>query len=561
LSRVLPRSWDHPGCQSWDHRRVVRWIGRGLSLAITSWLVLTWRSRVAFREVRVNEIREVLRCWLGGDGLRTAAERAGVDRKTARRYVEVAQAAGLVRDGGVEQLGDELIGAVVAMVRPARQSGHGVAWESLVPFEQQIRGWVEAGLQLTNVHGKLTRRGVVVPYRTLHRFAVERCGFGRRQPTVRVADGEPGVECQLDFARMGLINDPQAGRRRVAHALIFTAVYSRHVFVSLTFRQTLDAVIAGCEAAWAYFGGIFKVLVPDNMSPVVADTDPVNPTFTVGWLDYAQARGFGTDPARVRSPRDKPRVERVVQYVRGSFFAGEEFTDLSDAQRRAQAWCASIAGLRVHGSTYQRPAEQFAAEERHLLLPAPSARYDVPIFATPKVARDLHIEVARGLYSVPVELVGQRVEVRADSALVKIFSRGQLVKTHPRVRPGSRSTDPKDYPVGRAEYALRDVATLVAKARVAGPAVGVYAARLLDSPLPWTRMRTVYRLLGLVRSYGASPVEQACARALELDVIDVTKIARMLEQAVEGQQLELAVNVVGGPARFARDPAEFGVTR
>jgi len=514
---------------------------------------------VAFREVRVNEIKEVLRCWLAGDGLRTAAERAGVDRKTARRYVDAAQGAGLVRERGEGQLSDELIGAVVAVVRPARASGHGAAWELLVPHEQQIRDWIEAGLQLTNVHNKLARRGVVVPYRTLHRFAVERCGFGRRQPTVRVADGEPGVECQLDFARMGLIPDPAAGRRRVAHALIFTAVYSRHVFVWLSFRQTLDAVIAGCEAAWDYFGGIFQVLVPDNLSPVVADADPVNPRFTVGWLDYAQARGFGTDPARVRSPKDKPRVERVVQYVRGNFFAGEDFIDLADAQRRAEAWCRTTAGLRVHGTTAQRPGEQFAAEEVMHLLAAPAGRYDVPIFATPKVARDLHIEVARGLYSIPGELVGQRVEVRADSTLVKVFNRGQLVKTHPRVGPGQRSTDPGDYPVGRAEYALRDVATLTAKARTAGPAVGVYAARLLDTPLPWTRMRTVYRLLGLVRSYGASPVEQACARALELDVVDVGKIARMLEQAVEREPATVAAKVIGGPARFARDPGEFSV--
>ena len=130
---------------------------------------------------------------------------------------------------------------------------------------------------------------------------------------------------------------------------------------------------------------------------MIADADPVNPTFTVGWLDYAQARGFHTDPARVRSPKDKPRVERVVQYVRGNFFAGEEFTDLADAQRRAEAWWASTAGLRVHGTTYQCPGEQFAVEEQGLLLPAPAGRYDVPIFATPKVARDLHIEVARGL--------------------------------------------------------------------------------------------------------------------------------------------------------------------
>ena len=68
---------------------------------------------------------------------------------------------------------------------------------------------------------------------------------------------------------MGLLDDPEAGRRRVVHALIFTAVYSRHCFVWLTFRQDLAAVIAGCEAAWAFFGGVFKVVIPDNMSAIV----------------------------------------------------------------------------------------------------------------------------------------------------------------------------------------------------------------------------------------------------------------------------------------------------
>jgi transposase len=514
---------------------------------------------VAFREVAMIEIGEVLRCWLDGQGLRTAGERAGVDRKTARRYVEAAVAAGLVREGGEGQLTDELLGAVVAAVRPARAGGHGGSWEALLVEEARIRDWIEADrLQLTNIHGKLARQGITVPYRTLHRFAVAHCGFGRRQPTLRVADGEPGVECQLDFGRLGLVPDRDTGRRRVAHALIFTAVYSRHLFVWLSFTQTLAAVIDGCEAAWGWFGGVFRVLIPDNLSPVIADADPVNPRFTVGWLDYAQARGFGTDPARVRRPRDKPRVERVVPYVRENFFRGEDFVDLADAQRRVESWCATTAGLRVHGTHGQRPAELFAAAEAAALLPAPAGRYDVPIFANPKVARDHHIEVARGLYSVPGELIGQRVDVRADSVLVKISSRGQLVKTHPRKPAGGRSTDPGDYPAGRAEYALRDVATLTAKAAAAGPAVGVYATRLLDIPLPWTRMRTVYRLLGLVRSFGPAAVDAACARSLELDVVDVTKIARMLEQAREHQPTPAGpAKVIGGPARFARDPGEF----
>ena len=128
----------------------------------------------------------------------------------------------------------------------------------------------------------LERRGVVVPYRTLHRFCVERCGFGKTAATVRVADGEPGAECQLDFGYLGLLADPVSGRQRKVHALIFTACYSRHMFVWLRFTQTLAAFIAGCEAAWVFFGGVFKVLVPDNASAIVAGADAVNPRFTAG---------------------------------------------------------------------------------------------------------------------------------------------------------------------------------------------------------------------------------------------------------------------------------------
>ena len=99
--------------------------------------------------------------------------------------------------------------------------------------EQRIQDWIEkADLQLTNIHGKLTRLGVVVPYRTLHRFAAERCGFGRRRPTVRVADGEPGVECQIDFARMGLIADPGRAASGGARVDLHRGLLPAHVRVA-----------------------------------------------------------------------------------------------------------------------------------------------------------------------------------------------------------------------------------------------------------------------------------------------------------------------------------------
>jgi hypothetical protein len=510
---------------------------------------------MAFREVAVTEIREVLRAWLAGAGLRLVAEQAGVDRKTARRYVEAAVGAGLVRDGGVGQLTDELIGLVAQEVRPVRPGGHGVAWEQLEACHADIGVLVQQGLSVVKIGVLLERRGVAVPYRTLHRFCVERCGFGKTAATVRVADGEPGAECQIDFGYLGLLADPVTGQRRKVHALIFTACYSRHMFVWLTYSQTLAALIAGCEAAWEFFGGVFRVVVPDNASAIVADADPVNPRFTAGWLDYAQHCGFATDPARVRSPRDKPRVERAVQYVRGNFWAGENFTSLAGAQDRAVAWCAGTAGLRIHGTIQARPAEVFAQQEAGLLLPRP-ARYDVPVFTTVKVHRDFHVEVGRALYSAPQHLLGRHLDARADSALVKLYHRGQLVKVHPRAEPGRRVTDPADLPAHKSTYAMRDVESLAGAARRHGDNVGVYAERLLDTDLPWTKMRQVYRLLGLARRYGSGPVDTACARALEFDVVSVTKIASMLERATEGTPQPLPA-AVAGPARFARDPAEY----
>jgi transposase len=513
---------------------------------------------LAFREVRVFEVREVLRLWVRGKGLRSIEQLAGVNRKTVRRYVEAASELGLSRQGGESQLSDGLLASVVEAVRPYRFDGHGEGWRALVSNHERIKTWLEEGLTAVKVAELLSRQGVVVPKRTVQRYAHVACGHGRgRGTTVRVADGEPGAECQVDFGRMGVVFDSACGRRRVCHALIFTACLSRHCFVWLSFSQTTAAVIDGFEAAWTFFGGVFAVAIPDNLSAVIDKADPFEPRFNQAFVEYAQSRGFLIDPARVRRPQDKPRVERTVSYVRSSFFAGESFMDLADAQRRAEEWCRTTAGLRVHGTTALRPAEHFVVEEAAHLLPAPEHAYDLPIYATAKVHRDHHIEVARALYSIPGNLIGSYVEVRADRQLVRVYFRGVLVKTHPRQAPGGRSTDPADLPAHKTAYAMRDLDHLRRLASREGHAIGVYASALLEHPLPWTKMRQVYALLGLVKKWGPERVEAACSRAAEVDVFNVGMIARMLERATESRPEGLPIQGTLLPGRFAREPEEF----
>ena len=517
---------------------------------------------MTFREVSVIAVREMLRWWLAGNGLRTVARLAQVDRKTLRRYVEAAQAAGLKRGDSEDTLTDEFLGAVVEAVKAGRPSGeHGEVWALLEHHRGFIEEQLAKDLTMTKVHAQLARAtGETLPFSTFRRFCQAELGHRRDRSTVRLADGEPGSELQVDFGRMGLLFDLATSRNRVVHALIFTAVYSRHLFVFLTFRQTLEAVIEGFEAAWEAFGGVFKVVIPDNIKAIVTQADPTDPRLNDTFVEYAQSRGFAVDAARVRHPRDKARVERSVSFVRESFFRGEEFCGIEDAQRRADAWCLTEAGMRIHRSTQRRPVEIFRDEEAPHLLPAPTSRYDLPIWCEPKVHPDHHVEVAKALYSVPGHLIGQRVKVRADSQLVKVFVRGTIVKVHPRTPPGGRSTDPTDLPAHKTAYAMRDLNQLKRIASGHGEGVGDYTARLVEGDLPWTRMRQVYRLLGLVRRFGAERVDACCCKALELDVVDVGLIARMLERAADetaGATTAPPTTARVIPMRFARSAEEF----
>jgi hypothetical protein len=195
----------------------------------------------------------------------------------------------------------------------------------------------------------------------------------------------------------------------------------------------------------------------------------------------------------------------------------------------------------------------------------PDEPYRVPAWPEARVQRDFHVRAQNAFYSVPYGLIGQQVTVRAGDVLVKIYHRSQVVKVHPRQPAGGRSPDAADFPPGTGVCARRDVDRLQKMAAARGGAIGAYAARILDTDLPWTKMRAVYALIGLCKSYGNGPVEQACAAALELGVISVPKIRSIVEKGT-GAQAERAAARSGQAgaaagkalaARFARDPREF----
>ena len=134
-------------------------------------------------------------------------------------------------------------------------------------------------------------------------------------------------------------------------------------------------------------------------------------------------------------------------------------------------------------------------------------------------------------------------------------------KKIPRQPAGGTRIDPADLPPGKAALATRDATTLCEQADRFGPHVGEYARRLAAGPLPWSRKRHVYRLLGLARRFGGAATDEACARALELDVVEVMRIQGMLGKGLVRRGLLTSSPPPTPPSgkvlRFARDPGEF----
>jgi len=515
---------------------------------------------MSYRELTMIDVKELIRRWAAGQSSRKIARDTGTDRGTVARYVAVAEEVGLARD---REPTEGEVHEVAQRVQARPLPNESAERQTVAAHKERIVEWLskKRPLRLTKIHTLLARdHGVEVSYDTLRRYAMAELGWHKRASTVRVDDPPAGQEAQVDFGKMGLLLDPTCGRQRVLWALIVTLSFSRYQFVWPSFAQTTEAVCEGLDHAWAFFAAMIRTIVPDNMSAIIKKSDPLTPTVVAAFLDYAQARGLFVDPARVRAPKDKPRVENQVAFVRESWFDGETFTDLDDARRSAESWCRDVAGARVHGTTRKVPREVFEAIEKATMLPPPTAPFDVPLWVEEaKVHPDHHIQIAKALYSVPSTYLDKTVRARADKTSVKIYFGTELIKMHPRQRPGGRSTDASDYPVGKADYALRSVDALRARARGKGAHVGIYAERLLAGPLPWARMRAAYALLRLCDKYGVGRVEAVCQSALAFDVVDVARITRMLKTATkpasperpDGKVVQLAL------PRFARAQEHF----
>jgi transposase len=505
---------------------------------------------------------EILRRWQGGESARSIARATGLARNTVGRYIQEARRQGLTPCG--PEPSDAQLLALTRLNQSAPPARAAPRTVQLERHGEQIADWLQREkLQLTRVVELLGQQGIAVTYTTLRRYVRARGLRAATRDTVRMAETAPGEAAEFDFQRLGRLTDRDSGKKPMVWAMNIVLSHSRHQFVWPLIQQTLAEVIAGLEEAWAFWGGIPRRLILDNFPAAVAGADRLNPVLTRGFLEYSQARGFIVDPARAAHPRDKPHTERNVPYVRERFWKGGNFVDLADARAQAKQWCQEVAGQRIHGTTRRLPLVVFREDEQIYLLPYDHLPYDVPTWGLVTVHRDHHVAFQYALYSAPSTTCppGVRLEIRSDRTLVRLYRRGELVKVHPRKPKGGRSTDPADYPPERTAYALRSPDYVVRQATRLGASVGLFAEQLLAGKFPWSKLRQGQKLLRLGERYTAARLDAACQRALAVDLIDVTRVERMLKDALEQEPIPVemppARRAVLPSTRFARAGRAF----
>jgi len=512
---------------------------------------------MADKEYTVIEILDILRRSSAGDRIRAIARSTGMDRKTISKYIRIAEGKGF-RKGSDASL-DEVAYAVFREIQGDDNDGNcNVRDGILLPHKDSITGWLERdNLTLTKVHVKLLRTGVETSYSSLYRFVQEHVGMSGNSRTVRMAETDPGEVAEVDFGRLGYLFDAVLKKMRALYALVVTLVFSRYQYVHITHKQDLPALIGGIEDAWEFFGGVTRRLIIDNMKAAVVKSSRYEPLFNKTFLEYSQYQGFIIDPAVARHPQGKATVERQIPYVRENFFKGEEFIDADHVQREAVKWCVQAAGMRIHGTTRKRPGIVFEEQEKAFLLPPQEDRFDIPKWGAAIVHPDHHIRFGNALYSLPTEYIGKKVEIRSDSKLTRIYHQGAIIKTHPVMAEGKRSTDYEDYPKHKTAYAMRSCDYYIGRAKEEGSNCGAFMEQLLAGDFPWSKLRQAQKLMRLSEKYGAVRVEQACGRALSFSLIDVYRLERIIKQGLD-KEAEKGGDKGGvvAPARFGR-PAEY----
>ena len=346
--------------------------------------------------------------------------------------------------------------------------------------------------------------------------------------------GEKGF---VDFSGDGLeLVVPETGERQKVKLFLFVLGASSYTYVEPVLGEDL-ATWVGCHSrALEYFGGVPQVVVPDNLKAAVQRPDRYEPELNPTYAELARHYGFAVVPARVRKPRDKAKVEAAVLLAERWILAvlrHQRFSTLQQVREAVRPLLEKLneRPMRKLGKSRRQLFEEL---DRPVLKPLPAERYELAWWKKARVNIDYHIELDEHLYSVPYQLVGKQVDVRATTACVEVFLAGRRVASHPRASGAQPTTLPEHMPSSHRAHAQWTPSRILEWAAKVGPSTAALAEELMHRRKhPEQGFRACLGIIRLQEKYGPERLERACARALRHRACSYGSVAAILRNKLE----------------------------
>ena len=368
---------------------------------------------------------------------------------------------------------------------------------------------------------------------------------------------KPGETMEVDWAgQIAELCDDETGEILPAYVFVAVLPYSGYAYAEAFLNQNQEAWTTAHVNAYSYFGGVARMLVPDNLKTGVVKHTHSEVVLNKSYQELAEHYGTAILPARVRAPKDKASVEGAVGNVSSYILAAirnQRFFTLREIN--------SVIKERLHDFN-RRPFQKkdgsratWFAEERAFLLPMPRNPYELSEWKVATVAFNYHISVAEQYYSVPFEYIKRKVDVRLTRSVVEVFLEGNRICSHARLhgRCGQYSTQEAHMPPNHQQYVQWNGERFRKWAAKIGENTAIVVEAILSGyKVEQQGYRSCMALLKLSDQYTPLRLEFACAKALDYTPRPSYKAIQTILKSGQDQTREPS---------SPQNPSEFSFTR
>jgi transposase len=421
--------------------------------------------------------------------------------------------------------------AIERFIRPGTQ----VRGSTLDPYKPFLLVTLEQypRLRATRLYAMIRERGFAGSAVQVQRWVRTVRPAARAEAYLRL-ETLPGEQAQVDWGNFGAV--PVGGGRRLLSCFVLVLSWSRAVYARFALDQTLESFLRGHVEAFAALGGVPRTILYDNLKSVVLDRVGDHIRFHPRVLELAGHYHYAPQPCAPYRGNEKGKVERMIQYLRHSFFAARRFSSLDDLNGQLARWIRDIAHTRaLPGHQRDRLVRDALVEEQPRLLALPEHPFACDLVRSVVSGKTPYIRFDGNDYSIPHTLVRRPLTLIASETVVRLLDGVTEVARHARrYDRGQRVEEPAHLAAlareKRRAHDLRGRDRLRASCASADALLDALARR--GEPLaPHTTA-----LLRLLDQYGAAALDWALHEALARGAVSAPSVAHLLDQRARARR-------------------------